>query len=69
MIANIGMIDRIVRLFVGMLLIAFAALDRITKARELGRPDRQHSARSALFGYCPAYDHASCPATSKIAPD
>jgi hypothetical protein len=56
MTANVGMVDRIVRLIVGILLIAFAL--------GIGFPKTSWSwvgwigvipLVTALFGYCPAY--------------
>jgi hypothetical protein len=67
MTANVGMIDRVIRIVVGILLIAFAL--------RLGFPETGWNwigwigvvpILTAIFGYCPAYSVvglSTCPLT------
>jgi hypothetical protein len=69
MTANVGMIDRVIRIAVGILLIAFAL--------RLGFPETGWNwigwigvipILTAIFGYCPAYTIiglSTCPLTRK----
>jgi hypothetical protein len=69
MTANVGMIDRVIRIVVGILLIAFAL--------RLGFPETGWNwigwigvipILTAIFGYCPAYTIiglSTCPLTRK----
>jgi Inner membrane protein YgaP-like, transmembrane domain len=69
MTANVGMIDRVIRIVVGILLIAFAL--------RLGFPETGWNwigwigvipILTAIFGYCPAYaiiGLSTCPLTRK----
>jgi DUF2892 family protein len=69
MTANVGMIDRVIRIVVGILLIAFAL--------RLGFPETGWNwigwigvipILTAIFGYCPAYaiiGLSTCPLTCK----
>jgi hypothetical protein len=69
MTANVGMIDRVIRIVVGILLIAFAL--------RLGFPETGWNwigwigvipILTAIFGYCPAYSLiglSTCPLTRK----
>jgi hypothetical protein len=69
MTANVGMIDRVIRIVVGILLIAFAL--------RVGFPETGWNwigwigvvpILTAIFGYCPAYSLiglSTCPLTRK----
>jgi hypothetical protein len=69
MTANVGMIDRVIRIAIGILLIAFAL--------RLGFPETGWNwigwigvipILTAIFGYCPAYSIvglSTCPLTRK----
>ena len=69
MTANVGMIDRVIRIIVGILLIAFAM--------RVGFPETGWNwigwigvvpILTAIFGYCPAYSVvglSTCPLTRK----